>query len=212
LFQNLVSTTLLQKLVRPKLLKHFPVNIGYARISTGRQNPDSQHDALEEAGCERIFMDIVSGAADELPRRAEALDRLRKGDVLVVRRLPRLGRSLKDLLEVVDFLEERGAHFRSVVDGLSTDTAHGRMVFQIFGAVAEFERELIRERTLAGLESARRRGRKGGRPPALSEKQIPVVQKLMRDEEVSTREICETFSISRATLYRYVAPDGERRR
>jgi len=187
------------------------VNIGYARISTGRQNPDSQRDALEEAGCERIFMDVVSGAADELPQRAEALDRLRKDDTLVVRRLPRLGRSLKDLLEVVEFLEERGAHFRSIVDGLSTSTAHGRMVFQIFGAVAEFERELTRERTLAGLESARRRGRKGGRPPGLTEEEIPEVQRLMKSDDVLAKDICRMFEISRTTLYRYVSPDGERR-
>ena len=188
------------------------MKIGYARVSTGRQNPDSQRDALEEAGCEEVFLDVVSGAAETLPQRDLALSHLRKGDTLVVRRLPRLGRSLKDLLEVINAVEEKNAAFRSLVDGFDTGTAHGRLVFQIFGAIAEFERELIRERTQAGLESARRRGRKGGRPPALEEKQIPVVQRLMKDEEVSTREICETFSISRTTLYRYVSPEGERRR
>ena len=186
--------------------------IGYARVSTGRQNPDSQEDALEKAGCERVFLDVVSGAADKLPEREKALDRLRSGDTLVVRRLPRLGRSLKDLLGVVDLVEERGADFRSVVEGMSTESAQGRMVFSIFGALAEFERELIRERTQAGLEAARKRGRVGGRPPALEEEDIEVAQSLMRSGDVPVKNICEQLEVSRSTLYRYVSPEGKRRR
>ena len=186
--------------------------IGYARVSTGKQNPDSQRDALEKEGCERVYLDVVSGAAKELPDRATALGQLREGDTFVVRRLPRLGRSLKDLLEVVDLIEEKGADFRSIVEGLRTDTAHGRMTFQIFGALAEFERELIRERTQAGLEAARKRGRVGGRPAALAEEDIEVAQSLMRSDDVPVKQICETLGVSRSTLYRYVSPEGERRK
>ena len=186
--------------------------IGYARVSTGKQNPNSQRDALEAEGCERVYLDVVSGAAEELPEREKALDYLREKDTLVVRRLPRLGRSLKDLLSVVDRLEEKGADFRSIVEGLRTDTAHGRMTFQIFGALAEFERELIRERTQAGLEAARKRGRVGGRPRAMSEEDVEVAQSLMKSSGVPVRQICETLGVSRSTLYRYVSPEGERRR
>ena len=128
-------------------------------------------------------------------------------DTLVVRRLPRLGRSLKDLLSVVEALEEKGSGFRSLVEGLRTDTAHGRMVFSIFGALAEFERELICERTQAGLEAARKRGRVGGRPAAMTEEDAEVAQSLMKSGEVPVKQICETVGVSRSTLYRYVSPE-----
>jgi DNA invertase Pin-like site-specific DNA recombinase len=188
------------------------VLVGYARISTSKQSPDSQRDALKSEGCERVYLDVVSGTAEELPQREAALDYLRPRDALVVRRLPRLGRSLKDLLGVIDRLDEKGADFRSVIEGMNTSSAQGRLVFQVFGALAEFERELIRERTQAGLEAARKRGNVGGRPAALDEEGIEVAQSLMRSPDVPVRQICETLGVSRSTLYRYVSPEGARRK
>lgn len=140
------------------------------------------------------------------------MEELREGDALVVWRLDRFGRSLKDLVSKMEDLEEKGVDFISLTEGIDTTTAQGKLTFHIFGALAEFERELSRERTMAGLKAARERGRVGGRPPALDEDEIPQVQAMMRDEEISTSDICERFGISRATLYRYVGPSGERRR
>ena len=134
------------------------------------------------------------------------------GDTLVVWRLDRFGRSLKDLVGKMETLEEKGVGFKSLTEGIDTTTAQGRLTFHIFGALAEFERELARERTMAGLRAARARGRTGGRPRALEDDDLPQVQALMRDPGVSTRQICERFDISKATLYRYIGPDGERRR
>ena len=127
-------------------------------------------------------------------------------------RLDRFGRSLKDLVSKMEDLEEKGADFVSLTEGIDTTTAQGKLTFHIFGALAEFERELTRERTMAGLKAAREQGRVGGRPPALDEEEIPQVQAMMKDEQVSTSDICERFDISRATLYRYVGPEGRRRR
>jgi DNA invertase Pin-like site-specific DNA recombinase len=188
------------------------MRIGYARISTRQQNKALQLDALEEAGCERVHTEEVSGAADSRPALEECMATLREGDTLVVWRLDRFGRSLSDLVEKMDELEEKGVDFVSLTEGIDTTTAQGRLAFHIFGALAEFERELARERTMAGLQAARERGRVGGRPPALSEEEIPQIQALMRDEEVSAREIADRFDVSKATLYRYVGPGGERRK
>lgn len=188
------------------------MRIGYARVSTGDQNLDLQVNSLEEAGCERIYKEKTSGAAKSRPELERCMEELREGDALVVWRLDRFGRSLKDLVSKMETLEEKGVDFVSVTEGIDTTTAQGKLTFHIFGALAEFERELGRERTMAGLRAARERGRVGGRPRALGEEDIPELQALMKDSGVSTQQICERFNISRATLYRYVGPDGERRR
>ncbi len=188
------------------------MRIGYARVSTGDQNLDLQLDELEEAGCEKVYKEEISGAAKSRPELDRCLEELREGDTLVVWRLDRFGRSLKDLVSKMESLEEKGVDFVSLTEGIDTTTAQGKLTFHIFGALAEFERELARERTMAGLKAARERGRVGGRPPALDEEDIPQVQAMMKDSDVSTADICERFDISRATLYRYVGPDGERRR
>jgi len=188
------------------------MRIGYARVSTGEQKMDLQIDALEETGCERIYKEKTSGAAKSRPELERCLESLRNGDTLVVWRLDRFGRSLKDLVSKMETLEEKGADFVSATEGIDTTTAQGKLTFHIFGALAEFERELNRERTMAGLRAARERGRVGGRPRALDEEDIPELQALMKDPNVSTSDICERFGISKATLYRYVGPDGERRR
>jgi DNA invertase Pin-like site-specific DNA recombinase len=188
------------------------MRIGYARVSTGEQKMDLQLDALEEAGCENVYKEEISGAAASRPELKRCMSELREGDTLVVWRLDRFGRSLKDLVQKMDSLEETGVDFVSLQEGIDTTTAQGRLTFHIFGALAEFERELARERTMAGLRAARERGRVGGRPRALEEEEIPQVQALMKNDSVSTADICERFEISKATLYRYVAPDGQRRR
>lgn len=188
------------------------MRIGYARVSTGDQNLDLQLDELRDAGCEKVYQEQISGAADSRPKLERCLEELREGDTLVVWRLDRFGRSLKDLVSKMETLEERDVDFVSLTEGIDTTTAQGRLTFHIFGALAEFERELARERTMAGLKAARERGNTGGRPPALSEEDMPQIQALMRDDTVTTADICERFDISRPTLYRYVGPDGERRR
>ena len=188
------------------------MRIGYARVSTGEQKMDLQLDALEDAGCERIYNEKTSEAAKSRPDLERCLDSLRDGDTLVAWRLDRFGRSLKDLVSKMEALEERGVDFVSLTEGIDTTTAQGKLTFHIFGALAEFERELGRERTMAGLRAARERGRVGGRPRALSEEDIPELQALMKDPDVSTQQICDRFGVSKVTLYRYVRPDGERRR
>ena len=187
------------------------MHIGYARVSTGEQNLDLQTDALEDEGCERIYTDELSGATAERPGLHDAMDYAREGDVLVVWRLDRFGRSLKDLISKVETLKDKGVQFKSLKENLDTTSSAGRLQFHIFGALAEFERDLNRERTMAGLRAARARGRTGGRPRALSEEDLPELQALMRDPDVPVRRICERFEISKATLYRYVGPNGERR-
>lgn len=186
--------------------------VGYARVSTSDQKLDLQLDALDKAGCEKTFSDTISGAKAERPGLAEALDYVRKGDVLVVWRLDRFGRSLKDLVTRIDELQERGVGFRSLTEGIDTTSSAGRLVLHVFGALAEFERELIRERTQAGLESARARGRKGGRPPAMDQKKLALASKMMKDPTISVAEVCDAVGVGKSTLYRYVAPDGALRR
>jgi len=188
------------------------MNIGYARVSTGEQKMDLQLDALDEAGCEKVFTDTLSGATADRPGLEEAMEYARPGDTLVVWRLDRFGRSLKDLVTKVERLGEKEVGFRSLKENIDTTSSAGKLQFHIFSALAEFERDLNLERTMAGLRAARERGRVGGRPRALSEEDLPQVQALMRQPDVSTRQICERFDISKATLYRYVGPDGTRRR
>lgn len=181
------------------------MNIGYARISTNDQKFDLQMDALQNAGCQTIFKEAISGAKRERPELKKAIEKLREGDSLVVWKLDRLGRSLRDLIDIVTTLHEKNVSFISISDNLNTTTPQGRLIFNIFGSLAEFERELIRERTNAGLSAARARGRKGGRKPGLSKafQQKAGSIKLAYDaKENSIAEICEMFSVSTATLYK----------
>lgn len=176
--------------------------IGYARVSTLDQNLELQRDALEKAGCERVFEDHVSGASAERPGWTQAQAVLREGDTLVVWRLDRLGRSLKHLIDTVNELDARGIGFQSVNEKIDTTTPGGRLVFHIFGALAEFERELIRERTQAGLAAARARGRKGGRPRKLTPRQVATARTLLKDREHTVTAVAEMLGVSRSTLYR----------
>ncbi len=184
--------------------------IGYARISTNEQNLDLQKDALEKAGCEKICVEQASGSKASRPELERTIEMLRKGDTLVVWRLDRLGRSLKHLIELVTELEESGIGFKSLTESMDTTTNNGKFIFHIFGALAEFERNLIRERTRAGLAAARARGRKGGRPHALDDKERVMVVKLYNSREHSVAEICQTMGISRPTLYSYLRKAEEK--
>jgi DNA invertase Pin-like site-specific DNA recombinase len=181
--------------------------IGYARVSTDEQNLDLQRDALHKAGCEQIYTDRVSGTKAERKGLTEALSHLRQGDTLVVWRLDRLGRSLRHLIDTVTELQEREIGFKSLQESIDTTTSGGKLVFHIFGALAEFEREIIRERTKAGLTAARARGKSGGRPKALTEKQVQMLNNLAADRNNSIEDICKILGISRMTYYRYVKAD-----
>jgi DNA invertase Pin-like site-specific DNA recombinase len=183
--------------------------IGYARVSTHDQTLNLQKDALENAGCSKLFTDTASGAKTERKGLEAALNYVRKGDTFVVWRLDRLGRSLPHLIATMTDLEERGIGFKSLTENIDTTTSGGKLIFHIFGALAEFERNLIRERTNAGLIAARARGRRGGRPKALTPKQIRIAQSLYDDPKNSIAEICRTLKISKVTLYRYIKT-GER--
>lgn len=180
------------------------MKIGYARVSSFEQNLDLQNDALEKAGCERVIVDKASGKDTNRPGLNTIKEVLRDGDILIVWRLDRLGRSLKDLIEWVNYLDEKGVALKSLEEAIDTTTATGKLTFHLFGALAEFERQLIRERTQAGLAAARARGRLGGRPKSLSiEKQKLAIQ-LYDDKKISIKEICEMMSISKPTLYGYI--------
>lgn len=178
--------------------------IGYARVSTDDQKLRLQRDALEEAGCEKLFREKVSGAAKKLPAREQLLEYAREGDVVVVWKLDRLGRSLRDLIDVVTTLQSKGVGFRSLRESIDTTTAAGKLTFHIFAALAEFERDLIRERTNAGLAAARRRGSLIGRPRALTTEQIQMARAMMADPELSARQVAEQLGVHRSTLYRYL--------
>ncbi len=179
--------------------------IGYVRVSTLEQDVNPQIDELQKAGCEKIFRDKISGAKTERPGLDQALKFLRDGDSLVVWCLDRLGRSLKHLIETVGLLEERGIGFRSLQEAIDTKTSGGRLIFHIFGALAEFERNLIRERTMAGLRAARARGRVGGRPKKLDEKKTELAFHLYDEQKYAVKEICRMLGISKPTLYAYLA-------
>jgi DNA invertase Pin-like site-specific DNA recombinase len=178
--------------------------IGYARVSTADQTLDLQKDALNKAGCERIFTDTASGAKAERIGLDEALSYVRKGDTLVVWRLDRLGRSLPHLIETITGLANRGVGFKSITEAIDTTTSGGKLIFHIFGALAEFERDIIRERTQAGLTAARARGRKGGRPKKLNPRKLEIAKALYNNRKTTVDDICRTLNISRATLYRYI--------
>lgn len=178
------------------------MRVGYARVSTSDQETHLQTDALEVAGCERIFTETASGAQRDRPEMTKAVEFLRSGDVLVVWKLDRLARSLRQLIETVDELQERDIGFVSLTEGIDTTSAGGKLVFHIFGALAEFEREMIRERTVAGLKAAQSRGRKLGRPSALTDQQIKMARSMKAAGDLSSVEIAKQLGVSRATLYR----------
>src|SRR2546421_5347140 len=181
--------------------------IGYARVSTQEQTLNLQKDALEKIGCIKIFSDVVSGAKAERPGLTDALAYVRAGDTLVVWRLDRLGRSLKHLIETITDLNNRHIGFKSITENIDTTTSGGKLIFHMFGALAEFERDIIRERTKAGLQAARARGRLGGRPKVHTlntPKKVAMAQSLYDDKNNTIAEICKTLNISRATLYRYI--------
>src|SRR5438874_8620426 len=181
--------------------------IGYARVSTQDQTLDLQQDALEKIGCAKIFTDTISGASTQRLGLDEALEYVREGDTLVVWKLDRLGRSLKHLIETITKLNNRKIGFRSITENIDTTTSGGKLIFHIFGALAEFERDIIRERTNAGLQAARARGRLGGRPKAQTinnPKKVAMAQSLYDNKDNTIDEICKTLNISRATLYRYI--------
>jgi DNA invertase Pin-like site-specific DNA recombinase len=178
--------------------------VGYARVSTTEQNIELQIDALKKADCGQIFQDKASGSISQRPGLVSALDYVRKGDTLVVWRLDRLGRSLRHLIETIAQLDERGIGFRSLQESIDTTTSGGRLIFQIFGALAEFERNLIQERTRAGLNAARARGRVGGRPKILDENKISLMLQLYDEKKHTIKDICRALNISKPTLYTYL--------
>jgi DNA invertase Pin-like site-specific DNA recombinase len=187
---------------------------GYARVSTFDQNLELQKDALKKAGCEEIFVEKASGAKADRPALKDLLRKLRPGDTLIVWKLDRLGRSLQHLIESVNKLEKNGMAFKSLTESIDTTTPNGKLIFHIFGALAEFERGLIAERTRAGLASARERGRKGGRKKGLSDesKLIAVTAKALyensQENKMSTQDIADRLGISRPTLYKYLRLEG----
>jgi DNA invertase Pin-like site-specific DNA recombinase len=180
----------------------------YARISTHEQNLELQQDALAKASFEKIFTDIASGGTADRNGLSEALAHLRSGDTLVVWRLDRLGRSLKHLIETVTSLHARDVGFRSLTEGIETETSGGRLVFHLFACLAEFEREVIRERTQAGLLAARARGRRGGRPALMDERKIATAKRMRADSANTAADIARALGVSRATLYRSQKQQG----
>ena len=186
--------------------------IGYARVSTDDQNLHLQRDALEKAGCQVIYEDKASGKNTERPELEACLKALRSGDTLVVWRLDRLGRSLGDLVKLVTTLEEQKIGFESLQEKIETTSASGKLVFHVFAALAEFERNLISERTRAGLKAARARGRLGGRKPKLKQKDIREIKALLKDPNIPVSDIAKRFGVSRTTIYNRVGvvkPDRE---
>jgi DNA invertase Pin-like site-specific DNA recombinase len=179
--------------------------LGYARVSTTDQHPQLQVDSLEKAGCYRVFTETASGARSDRPVLEQVLDQLRPGDSLIVWKLDRLGRSLRHLVDTVTGLADRGIGFRSLQEAIDTTTPGGRLVFHVFAALAEFERDLIRERTAAGLAAARARGRHGGRPLVMTTRKAQVAQEMYRSGESTVAAIATTLGVSRASIYRHLA-------
>jgi DNA invertase Pin-like site-specific DNA recombinase len=180
------------------------MRIGYARVSTQEQNLDLQKDALKRAGCKKIIEDVASGKTENRPGLDHVRELLREGDILVVWRLDRLGRSLKHLIELMTELEQKKIGFQSLQESIDTTSPGGKLIFHMFGALAEFERNLVRDRTKAGLDAARARGRKGGRPKKLSTQQRALAIDLYNQQKHGVDEICQMLGISKPTLYAYV--------
>jgi DNA invertase Pin-like site-specific DNA recombinase len=181
------------------------MRVGYARVSTDDQTLDLQRDALKRARCRQVYEERAGGKGTDRPQLEACLKSLRAGDSLVVWRPDRLGRSLGDLVRVVGDLERRQVHLESLTERIETRSSTGRLVFHVFAALAEFERNLIRERTMAGLRAARARGRKGGRPSKLSGKDLKTVRTLMKESSIPVSEIAARFGVARSTLYRAAA-------
>jgi DNA invertase Pin-like site-specific DNA recombinase len=181
--------------------------IGYARVSTQDQNLSLQLDALKEVGCHKIFTEKASGAQRERPELIAVLNYMRKGDTLVVWKLDRLARSLKQLIETVEKLESQEIGFQSLTEAINTTTSGGRLIFHIFASLAEFERSIIKERTLAGLSAAKRLGRVGGRPPSLKAEDLMVAKALLKDDNITVEEVAKRLSVAPSTLYRHL-PGG----
>ena len=186
------------------------MRLGYARVSTTDQTLDPQLDLLRGDGCEKFFTDVVTGMSEDRVGLSALLREARKGDVIVVMKLDRLGRSLKHLIDVMGDLEKRGVGLKSVSEGIDTTTSGGKLVFHIFGAIAEFERTLIIERTQAGLQAARARGRRGGRPRKLGDAKVKTLLMMSKDESMSVSDICHTLGIAKDTYYRYLR-EGEKK-
>jgi DNA invertase Pin-like site-specific DNA recombinase len=182
--------------------------LGYARVSTTDQQPHLQVDALQHAGCYRVFTETASGARTDRPILERVLDQLHPGDALVVWKLDRLGRSLRHLVDTVAGLADRGIGFRSLQESIDTTTPGGKLVFHVFAALAEFERDLVRERTSAGLAAARARGRQGGRPSVLTAHKLQVAQEMYASGKYTVAEIAKTLGVSRASIYRHLARAG----
>ena len=178
------------------------MHIGYARVSTEEQRVDLQMDALKSAGCERIFTDTASGTRDDRPGLREALEFVRPGDTLISWRLDRLGRSVRQLVGLVAELRDRGIGFKSLQEGFDTGSSGGKLIFHVFSAMAELERDVLRERTCAGLAAAKARGRLGGRPKKLQAHQIAMAKTLVADGTSKFSDVCRTLGVSRSTLYR----------
>ncbi|EFC5153513.1 recombinase family protein [Escherichia coli] len=185
--------------------------IGYARVSTTDQNCDYQIDELTKSGCEKIFIEKASAKTKDRPELTRLLDSLRQDDIVVVYKLDRLGRSLKDLITLLEMFKSNGVQFKSLSENIDTTTSTGKLVFNVIGAIAEFERDIIVERTKAGLKAARARGRKGGRKQKLTDKQIKLAKLMLQDPSVQKSDVAKHFNISRPTLNRYLdaAPDLE---
>ena len=181
--------------------------VGYARVSTRDQNLDGQTDALEAAGCEKVFIEHASGVLAKRPALEDALDYLRTGDTLVVTKLDRLGRSVRNLKEVVDGLEKRGVGLKALSQGIDTTTPGGRLFFHMLAAIAEFEHDLIVERTKDGLAAARARGRKGGGRIKMSPTKIRQARAMYDEKTYTVQQIAETFGVSRGTIYRHLGDD-----
>jgi DNA invertase Pin-like site-specific DNA recombinase len=178
--------------------------VGYARVSTLDQKPELQLDALKAAGCERTFEERASGAQRNRPQLMAALDYLREGDTLAVWRFDRLARSTGQLITTMEMLEKRGIGLRSLTENIDTTTAGGKLIFHVFAALAEFERHIIQERTAAGLAAARARGKLGGRPKALSDKDIAAAKALLKDESITVSEVAKRLDVSLSTLYKHL--------
>lgn len=178
--------------------------VGYARVSTQDQKPELQLDALNAAGCERVFTEQASGAQRDRPELKAVVEYMRDGDTLVVWKLDRLARSMKQLIETVEGLEERGIGFRSLTEAIDTTTPGGKLVFHVFGALAEFERSIIRERTRAGLDAAKARGRTGGRPRKLTEGDLKAARAMLIHGSLTVEEVARQLRVSPATLYRHL--------
>jgi len=191
----------------PASLHHHPGTTKLARVYTGDQDAQLQHDALTAAGCYRIFTDTSFGALQSRPELDKLLDQLRPGDTLVVWRLDRLGRSIRHLIDHLSELQDRGIEFRSLQENIDTTTSGGRLVFHIFASLAEFERDLIRERTNAGLAAVRARGRTGGRPRLLTKEKLATARNLYNQQDMTVAQIGDILGVSRSTIYRALQRD-----